>query len=79
MLKRLPWQKVPYAANIKNIGVDKMCWKPSLTKRFQVKSYYQVLSANRTGVFPWKISPPRVAFFSWTTAFGKILTADDLR
>ena len=34
--------------------------------------------------FPWKIiwsseAPPRVAFFVWTVALGKILTIDNLR
>jgi hypothetical protein len=73
-----------YAANIKHFGTDKMCWIPSLDEGFQVKSYYQVLNASRIGDFPWKIIwkskvPPRVAFFSWIAALGKILTVDNLR
>ena len=73
-----------YAANIKHFGTDEMCWIPSLDEGFQVKSSYQVLNASRIGDFPRKIIwkskvPPRVAFFSWTAALGKILTADNLR
>ena len=61
-----------------------MCWQPSKSKSFQVKSFYKHLSANGAGFFPWKNIwmakvPPRVAFFSWTTALGKILTADNLQ
>jgi hypothetical protein len=75
---------VIYAATIKNSGLDKMVWIPSLVEGFQVRSYYQVLSSSRNGDFPWKIIwkskvPPRVAFFSWLAALGKILTADNLR
>jgi hypothetical protein len=75
---------VIYAATIKNSGLDKLVWIPSLVEGFQVRSYYQVLSSSRNGDFPWKIIwkskvPPRVAFFSWTAALGKILTVDNLR
>jgi hypothetical protein len=58
-----------------------MCWKPSQTKGFQVKSYYKVISSPGMGLFPWKSIwkvkvPPRVAFFSRTAALGKISTAN---
>jgi hypothetical protein len=46
---------VLYAANIKNSGMDKMCWVPSPVEGFQVKSYYQVLISSGNGDFPWKI------------------------
>jgi hypothetical protein len=60
-----------------------MCWKPSQTKGFQVKSYYKVISSPGMGLFPWKSIwkvkvPPRVAFFSRTAALGKISTANNL-
>ena len=61
-----------------------MCWKPAQSKGFQVKSFYTHLSSLGLGLFPWKgiwkakVSP-RVAFFAWTAALGKILTADNLR
>ena len=61
-----------------------MCWKLSPDKGFQVKSYYKELSSMGVGCFPWKSIwktkvPPRVGFFSWIAAMGKILTADNLR
>uniref|UniRef100_A0A2N9HT72 Reverse transcriptase zinc-binding domain-containing protein n=1 Tax=Fagus sylvatica TaxID=28930 RepID=A0A2N9HT72_FAGSY len=73
-----------YSTTIKRNEEDRMCWRPSLTKGFHVKSYYQVLSSPGDGLFPWKSIwkvkvPPRVAFFSWTAALWKILTADNLR
>ena len=73
-----------YSTTIKRNEEDRMCWRPSLTKGFHVKSYYKVLSSPGGGVFPWKSIwkvkvPPRIAFFSWTAALGKILTADNLR
>ena len=73
-----------YSVNINRYEEDKMCWKLSPDKGFQVKSYYKELSSMGVGCFPWKSIwktkvPPRVAFFSWTAALGKILTADNLR
>ena len=73
-----------YSINIKRYMKDKMCWKPSRSKGFQVKSFYTQLTSNGLGSFPWKSIwkakvPPRVAFFVWTAALGKILTADNLR
>jgi hypothetical protein len=61
-----------------------VCWKPSQSKYFQVKSYYKSLTTNGKHCFPWKSIwkakvPPRVAFFSWTAALGRILTAENLR
>uniref|UniRef100_A0A2N9FZM9 Reverse transcriptase domain-containing protein n=1 Tax=Fagus sylvatica TaxID=28930 RepID=A0A2N9FZM9_FAGSY len=73
-----------YSTTIKRNEEDRMCWRPSLTKGFHVKSYYKVLSSPRGGLFPWKSIwkvkvPPRIVFFSWTAALGKILTVDNLR
>ena len=49
-----------------------------------MSGYYQSLSPSSVISFPWKMVwqskvPPRVAFFSWTVALGKILTIDNLR
>ena len=61
-----------------------MCWQPSPSTGFQVKSFYKQISSTGAGSFPWnniwkaKV-PPMVAFFSWTAASGKILTSDNLR
>uniref|UniRef100_A0A2N9FJQ0 Reverse transcriptase zinc-binding domain-containing protein n=1 Tax=Fagus sylvatica TaxID=28930 RepID=A0A2N9FJQ0_FAGSY len=65
-------------------GEDKVCWKPAQSKSFQVKSYYKSLTTNGEECFPWKSIwkakvPPRVAFFSWTAALGRILIAKNLR
>jgi hypothetical protein len=72
-----------YSVKIKRYEQDKMCWQPSPSIGFQVKSFYNQISSNGAGSFPWKIIwkakvPPRVAFFSWTAASGKILTMDNL-
>jgi hypothetical protein len=58
-------------------------WIPSSKGAFEVRSYYQVLSSHGPISFPWKgiwrtKAPPRVAFFAWTAARGKILTIDNL-
>ena len=43
-----------YSTTIKRNKEDRMCWRPSLTKGFHVKSYYKVLSFHGGGLFPWK-------------------------
>jgi hypothetical protein len=73
-----------YSASPKGQGQDQMCWKPAVSKTFQVRSYYLVLSSKEGVPFPWKCIwkpkvPPRVAFFIWTVALERILTADNLR
>jgi hypothetical protein len=73
-----------YSATIHRLEEDKLCWKPSPDKGFQVKSYYKEICSPGTGSFPWKSIwkskvPPRIAFFTWTAALGKILTAENLR
>jgi hypothetical protein len=73
-----------YFVKIQSTEKDKMCWKPSWSAGFQVKSFYTHLTSPGLGYFPWKSIwkakvPPRVAFFVWTAALGKILTADNLR
>jgi hypothetical protein len=76
--------EVLYAHQIKHGGEDKMCWIPSKRNIFAVSSYYK-MRVNPTPVDgPWKSIwksrvPPRVAFFVWTAALGKILTMDNLR
>jgi hypothetical protein len=73
-----------YSINIKRYEKDKMRWKPSRSKGFQVKSFYTQLTSNGIGSFLWKSIwkakvSPKVAFFVWIAALGKILTADNLR
>jgi hypothetical protein len=73
-----------YSVTITGIGEDKVCWPPSKSKSFQLKSYYKTLTSNGKDCFPWKSIwkakvPPQVAFFSWTAALWRILTVDNLR
>jgi len=72
-----------YTLKVRSEGKDKICWIPARKKSFEVKSYYKVLSSPIQFSFPWKSIwkvkvPPRVAFFVWIAALGKILTLDNL-
>jgi hypothetical protein len=72
-----------YSTTIKGVGEDRVWWQPSKHKDFQVKLYYTILTSTATVQFPWKSIwktkiPPRVAFFSWTAALGRILTMENL-
>jgi hypothetical protein len=65
-------------------GDDKMWWVPNRKGKFEVKSFYFILNSAVSFLFPWKSiwrtkAPPRVAFFVWSAALGKILTLDNLR
>ena len=68
---------------VTNEGPDSLRWKLSKDGVFDSRSFYLALN-NRSGVsFPWKRiwaakAPPRVAFFIWTVAWGRILTCDNL-
>ena len=68
----------------KGHGLDKVCWYESNKKGFQVKSCYKALLPRNGLIVPWRSIwkekvPPRVAFFVWTAAMGRILTIDNLR
>jgi hypothetical protein len=72
-----------YSCKLREDGGDKLWWAPSRKGRFEVKSFYRALSGHESISFPWKSiwrskAPPRVAFFAWTAARGKILTLDNL-
>ena len=73
--------KVPIVAP--NAASDGMHWKLCKDGAFTSRSFYYAL-IDRKGVrFPWKSiwrvkAPPRVAFFIWTMAWGRILTCDNL-
>ena len=61
-----------------------MCWRGSSKDGFQVRNYYKNLLLIAGIVVPWKRiwktkAPPRVAFFVWVAALGRILTIDNLR
>ena len=64
-------------------GQDKLCKKLAGNESFKVSEYYLSLSSTPNTLFPWKLVwrskiPPRVAFFSWIAALGKILTLENL-
>ena len=72
-----------YSKNVRGFGADKVCWKPAMSKGFEVRGFYHALSPCFDISFPWKMVwqskiPPRVAFFSWIAALGKILTTDNI-
>uniref|UniRef100_A0A2N9EED7 Reverse transcriptase zinc-binding domain-containing protein n=1 Tax=Fagus sylvatica TaxID=28930 RepID=A0A2N9EED7_FAGSY len=73
--------KVPTADT--TLAPDGLRWKICKDGVFTSRSFYSAL-INRRGVsFPWKSiwrvkAPPRVAFFIWTVAWGRILTCDNL-
>ena len=73
-----------YTSSITRVGLDSMHWKLSRNGKFEVKSYYKVLTQVDHPPFPWKSIwkvqvPTRIAFFTWIAALGKILTIDNLR
>jgi hypothetical protein len=72
-----------YSQKIIYGGEDKICWVPSKRNIFGVKSFYRILSTPTKAFGPWKSiwkvkAPPRMAFFVWTAASGKILALDNL-
>jgi hypothetical protein len=65
-------------------GVDKIWWVPNRKGKFEMRSFYTILTSTVNFPFPWKSicrtkGFPRVAFFVWSAALGKILTLDNLR
>jgi hypothetical protein len=73
-----------YSSSSKGHGEDRLCWRGSSKTGFQVKAYYNALLPTTGHVIPWKSiwktkAPPRVAFFVWAAAMGRILTTGNLR
>uniref|UniRef100_A0A2N9EUU7 Reverse transcriptase domain-containing protein n=1 Tax=Fagus sylvatica TaxID=28930 RepID=A0A2N9EUU7_FAGSY len=72
-----------YSSRIRQGVADSLCWTPSSRGLFEVRSFYSTLiHPFSQDSFPWKgvwkaKVPPRVAFFVWTSALGKILTTDN--
>ncbi len=71
-----------YSNPVQGRGDDKISWGSPDSNRLELLSRY--LSSPFPRSFPWKCVwkskvPPRVAFFSWTAALGKILAMDNLR
>ena len=76
-LDSLDWfMDLIYSSSVIVRGDDMMCWKPNKSRGLEV-------GGSNSIHFPWKIIwrskiPPRVAFFSWSAALGRILTTDNL-
>jgi hypothetical protein len=73
-----------YSLQLRHGEEDRIGWSLSKRSKFEVKSFYKVLTSQDGPSFPWKSiwrvkAPSRVAFFVWTAALGKILTMDNLR
>ena len=73
-----------YSSSAKGYGEDRMCWRGGCKDGFQVKDYYRDILPQSGITLPWRSiwkskAPPRVAFFVWTAALGRILTTDNLR
>ena len=73
-----------YATSLSGMREDLLCWESLFNHKFVVKRYNCSLSPHSPIMFPWKLIwkvkvPPRIAFFSWTSALGKVLTIDNLR
>ena len=73
-----------YSIPLKGEGDDKLDWRHNPNKGFSVKEYYCCMSIVSFDPFPWKSIwkakvLPRVAFFSWTAALGRLFTIDNLR
>ena len=64
-------------------GPDGLRWKLCKDGVFDSRSFYLALNARMGVRFLWRSiwavkAPPRVAFFIWTAAWGRILTCDNL-
>ena len=46
---------VIYSTNVRGIGVDKLCWKPAISRCFEVQGFYHSLSPPSVTDFPWKM------------------------
>jgi hypothetical protein len=72
-----------YSVQLLHGEEDRLGWSLSKRGKFEVNSFYKVLTSQDGPSFPWRsiwgVKPPlRVAFFVWTTALEKILTHDNL-
>jgi hypothetical protein len=65
------------------VGPDRLNRRLKCSGKFEFHSYYESLSGSNAVVFPWRSvwstkAPKKVAFFIWITAWGKILTYNNL-
>ena len=71
-----------YSFTIRGLGPNNVCWKLARSRGFEVIGFYLSFYPPTLLSFPWRMIwqskvPPRVAFFSWTSFLGKILTIDN--
>jgi hypothetical protein len=65
-----------YSQRVDRDKEDRLCWLPTRSGLFKVKSFYKVLTTRNTQVFLWKSIwkakvPIKVASFAWTAAQGR--------
>ena len=73
-----------YSMDVRGYGANKVCWMLAMRKRFWgsrflslfISFFYHLFSLEK--VWQSKV-PPRVVFFPWTAALGKILTTDNFQ
>ena len=63
---------------------DRVFWTASKCGVVSVKSLYSILELKGSSLFPWDSIwrvrvPPKVAFFTWETSWGKVLTLEQLQ
>jgi hypothetical protein len=73
-----------YSHKMRREREDKIWWVPSRKGKFDVRSFYKILTHNETICFPWRSiwrtkAPSRVTFFVWMAVLRKVLTLDNLR
>ena len=73
-----------YSSTVWGFGLDKVCWKLARNRGFEVRGYYSSFYLPTLVSFLWRMIwqskvPPGVAFFSWSSSLGKILTIDKFR
>ena len=74
---------IVYSSTVQELGLDKVCWKLVRSRGFEVRGFYLSFYPPTLLSFPWRMTwqskvPPRVAFFSWFSSLGRILTTDNL-
>ena len=73
---------LPYMFKKRN-KIPPLCWRSSIHKGFEDRTYYRALACKGDEMFPWKsiwkpIALTKVAFFLWAASMGKILTVENL-
>ena len=80
----ITFMDILYTHKLNREEEDDMRWNHTRSGKFEVSSYYKLLSPGGNPIFPWKSVwqakvPHKVAFFTWLVALGKNLMIDNLR